>query len=205
MLAAESRARAAEAVRGIITKTIAEYKDAMGSERDFVSAHLQPGQRMPEIRTLTGSRREAFVSRVDGYRDEAMAELQALRDAIDAEVTAPPSDEAIRALTALRMRKNVSEAEMSAFMRRYGDNYQIRQALGDSDLLDGSEVESILESVGRLEDDVTRLVDADALLDGRNTIGSLSFSSMFIPQAMGVAVDDGEGSEEDVREADDDE
>jgi hypothetical protein len=177
----------------------------MGSERDFVSAHLQPGQRMPEIRTLTGSRREAFVSRVDGYRDEAMSELQALRDAIDAEVTAPPSDEAIRALTALRMRKNVSEAEMSAFMRRYGDNYQIRQALGDSDLLDGSEVESVLESVGRLEDDVTRLVDADALLDGRNTIGSLSFSSMFIPQAMGVAVDDGEGSEEDVQEADDDE
>lgn len=186
MLAAEKRAQVAEGIKDAITKTIEEYRGAMDNERAFVSAHLQPGQKMPEIKTLTGSRREAFASRVEGFRMEAMAELQALRDAVDAEVTEPPTDEAIRALRVLKMRDNVSGAEVSAFLRRYGDNYQVRHALEGGDLFDGSEVDELLDRIGQLERSVMSCTDADALLEGRASVGSLSFARSFVCETMGV-------------------
>lgn len=193
MIAATKRQQVMERVRGALGKTAKEYRDAIECETAFARAHLQPGQEMPKIRVMTGTRRDAFARTVDAIRVDALNAIDELQQAIDDEVTAAPSEEAIRALQALSMRKTVTETELQSFTEKYGDNYQARKVirgLADPDLMEVDEVEAALSEVEDMRETVKRQINSDALLERRVTPGSIMFASQL---AFG-------GNEKDVNE-----
>ena len=181
------RRRAAQRVADAYDRTISEWHEAMELEREFVKAHLQPGQDMPKVTTLTGTRRDEFSRRVEMYRADALAAVKNLRDRVNGIVTEAPSDEHVRALQVYMMRDDVSDAERRAFLDRYGDNYQARRVLKDRDVLDTSEYDDALASLAEMEENVTSVLDAGKILDGTVTPGSVAFSKSFIPEKFSLA------------------
>lgn len=112
-------------LKALIDEFNQDFKISSEASRSEVLKSLRGGEKAPESGKIYGdSNREEFNSRAAEYRAKASELVQKEIDKVNDAMTEAPSDDAVRALTVVGMRDNVSREEFEALFNKYGDNYQ---------------------------------------------------------------------------------
>ena len=138
------------------------YRKCYDAAADELRQGLTPGSKFPAIQGITTeNQRNIMREKAADLRAEAMVEVNKIRDAVIAEKTAAPSEDAVRFLTLMSMREHVSQEEIDEAVNAYGDNYSATRALNKIAREHGCvphdhPVERMAEVVGSLEKSVSR-------------------------------------------------
>ena len=117
-------------LKALIDEFNQDFKISSEASRKEVLSNLKSGERAPESgRIYGGNNREEFNNRAGQYAARATALIQKEIDKVNDAMTEAPSDDAVRALTVVGMRDNVSREEFEALYNKYGDNYQSAKAI----------------------------------------------------------------------------
>lgn len=119
-------------LKAITNRYADDYKAICESSREERIKNLKVGDPMPAKGILYGDAARAdFKKKADSYRVQATSiignELKRLND----KMTAAPSTEAVNTIQLLKMRSNVTQGDIDALMKRYGDNAQVYDTLID--------------------------------------------------------------------------
>lgn len=116
-----------------ITKDYADdFKRISERSREERLKTLEPGAKIPASGVLYGDRAKAdFKVKADGYRTRANEIIDRELKVLNDKMTAAPSTEAVNTIQLLKMRKNLTEADINPLMERYGDNIQVYDTLRD--------------------------------------------------------------------------
>lgn len=163
------------------------------SSRERALQNLKPGQPAPGEGRIYGDDRQKFKERTTGRRLQAMAIIDEAEKATRDRLSAPPSEEALRAVQLLQLRPHPSEDDLSSLLARYGDNCMIHAAVRDIAADKGAklfigehpeevrlaQIENVRRSVGRV---LTPAPETEA--DERPSDGLLSFVALAIDEAF---------------------
>lgn len=119
-------------LKAITNRYADEYEAICESSREEHIKNLKVGAPTPAKGILYGDAAKAkFKKKADSYRVQATSiignELKRLND----KMTAAPSTEAVNTIQLLKMRSNVTQGDIDALMKRYGDNAQVYDTLRD--------------------------------------------------------------------------
>lgn len=119
-------------LKAITTRYTDKYKNICERSREERIKSLQPGAALPAHGKLYGDEaREQFRKEADACRVQAASIIENELKALNDKMTAAPSIEAVNTIQLLKMRSNVTAADINSLMQRYGDNSQVYDTLID--------------------------------------------------------------------------
>lgn len=117
-------------LKALIDEFNQDFKISSEASRNEALRRLNGGEKAPASGRIYGEQnREEFKSRAREYAAKASALVQAEIDKLNDKMTEAPTDDAVRALTVVGMRDNVSREEFEALLNRYGNNYQSEKTI----------------------------------------------------------------------------
>ena len=116
-----------------ITKGYADdFKAISERSREERLKDLAPGSSIPASGKLYGDKaKNDFKVKADTYRARANEVIDKEPKSRNDKMTAAPSTEAVNTIQLLKMRNNLTEADINPLMKRYGDNTQVYDTLRD--------------------------------------------------------------------------
>lgn len=117
-------------LKSIISQFRDTYNRMSEQSRKNKMNNLEPGAVIPAKGNLYG---EEALEQFKSYAESARIRMRQVLDEAETELkkkmVEAPSDEAVNALTVLKMRNNVTQDEINGFLENYGDNYQAYKAI----------------------------------------------------------------------------
>ena len=117
-------------LKSIISQFRDTYNRMSEQSRKNKMNNLEPGAVIPAKGNLYG---EEALEQFKSYAESARIRMGHVLDEAETELkkkmVEAPSDEAVNALTVLKMRNNVTQDEINGFLENYGDNYQAYKAI----------------------------------------------------------------------------
>ena len=119
-------------LKSIISKFAQEFDVTADRSRTAYIKSLNGGDRLPAEGKLYGEDvRRQFAETARQYGADAREIVDQRENEIRGLMAAAPSQDAVNALTMLKMRNEVSEEELNGAFDAYGDNYQCYKVLAD--------------------------------------------------------------------------
>lgn len=126
------KGKTAEKAVKVVRDLEAKYEEILESDYAEYLSGLNPGQTVrPKGRIIADERKRELVKACNDAREDAEAVFDKARAEADEEITKAPSQEAVGYLQTMRGRQHVSQTELDAAVRKYGDNWSCYQALRD--------------------------------------------------------------------------
>lgn len=120
------------ALKDITSSYAKDYKDICERSREERIKSLEPGATLPKTGVLYGEdARQSFKVKADTHRAKANELINTELAKLNESMTAAPTTEAVNTLQLLKMRSNVTAADINNLMGRYGDNTQVYDTLLD--------------------------------------------------------------------------
>lgn len=134
----QKKKNAIKEINAAITECVDYYGWCAESSYRETLPTLKPGETAPEGGKIHGEKYQGLYNgKVYNAMDRANKALESWRESINHTLTDAPSEEALRAVQAFQLRnkerltKEAYGAEIQRLIDRYGDNYQIYEALLD--------------------------------------------------------------------------
>lgn len=127
-----SRESVSEKAVGVARELVESYRDILDDDYSSYMASLKPGETvMPKGRIMGDEGKRRLIEACGRARESMSAVFNEARTAAGDEMAEPPSAEAVSYIQTLRGRKRVSQTEIDAAIRKYGDNWSCYQAISD--------------------------------------------------------------------------
>ena len=112
-----------EELKQILRGYASAYKWACDNSRDTLIDTMKPGTPLPQEGRIYGDAfRDQFKKDAAGYRDRALKIVDDEIKAINAKLTAAPSTDAVNSIMMLRMKQNITRADIDRLVSAYGSN-----------------------------------------------------------------------------------
>lgn len=127
-----SRESVSEKAVGVARELVESYRDILDDDYSSYMASLKPGETvMPKGRIMGDESKRKLIEACGRARESMSAVFDEARTEAGDEMAEPPSAEAVSYIQTLRGRKRVSQTEIDAAIRKYGDNWSCYQAISD--------------------------------------------------------------------------
>ena len=104
-------------------------KHAADSRAEYIK-QLPAGSPIPKANKIYGSEYlDAFRKEAEDIRSQAMSAITEERERLSKQQTAAPSDEAVRAISLLKLRTNLTPDDINNMLAAYGSNYSAHKAI----------------------------------------------------------------------------
>ncbi len=118
-------------VSGIIDGAYSYLSHYLTEQDTATRDSLRPGEQYVPSKKLQGEYRDKFDKDIAKHRAAAQDIVDGYRAKLDARLAEAPSDEALRALKAADMRKNLTEKDIRVLRKKWGDNWTMLQSIND--------------------------------------------------------------------------
>lgn len=173
-------------LKDIFSRYAADFDRAAERSRIEEIKNIQGGAVVPVSGKIYGhDARAAFGDVCAGYRDQIRGIMEGERKKIREKITDAPSADAVSAVSLLNMRKDIPENEFRNLLERYGNNYQVYQALASVARENGIHIEdhplrAQLDGIDRLENSLCREIDIASAEKGHTSGAFQSIVGMTI-------------------------
>lgn len=104
-------------------------KHAEASRQEHIK-QLSAGAPLPKANTIYGSEHlAAFREEAEELRSQAFAAIAEEREKVQKQMADAPSDEAVRAISLMKLRTDLTPDDVSNMLSAYGDNYSAHKAI----------------------------------------------------------------------------
>lgn len=179
-----------EQLKKIIDDFMKEYERAKENSWSAYVRDLPVNGTVPGRDTIIRAEdRTAFTETCARYYETGENIILKARDIVLEELTKAPTEEAVRTVEMLKLRDNISEAELAALMDKYGDNPQTYNAIRSIALkqkiyiFEENEHEDRLKKIDIVRENLQRFF----VPNGSKTAGVIYIINTLIDEAFPIA------------------